>query len=156
VRTLSVILAALLALCVSSCTSRVERERSDLVRAIGDGDYEEFKHLAERGYDIAGPDRSGNRLTPLMWAVHLNQREIADYLLSNGVDVNRQDRYGWTALIYAVLQGDDAFETVRDLVKRGADVNAKDHRGVRPLGYAQAPPGAPRIAQFLRDAGAHE
>ena len=51
-------------------------------------------------------------------------------------NVNTKDRHGHTPLMEAAKVGD--IETVKDLVKRGADLEAKSEKGKTALHYAAA------------------
>jgi ankyrin repeat protein len=52
-------------------------------------------------------------------------------LLASGADVNERDPDGWTALLYAVVQGN--LEMARVLLKAGANVNLPAPDGWTPL-----------------------
>ena len=45
-------------------------------------------------------------------------------LIQEGQDVNRGNRFGWTPLMLAALNGHD--QVVQELIRAGADVNGKD------------------------------
>lgn len=53
-----------------------------------------------------------------------NNVKVLNQLLKNGVDVNCRHPLGWNALHTAVINGHS--DIIRLLIKKGADVNAKD------------------------------
>jgi ankyrin repeat protein len=142
---------------LAGCTDKqFKSEREDLVHAIDEGNIRQLKQLVEKGYDIDSPDLTGNKLTPIMWAIYFGRREEFSYLLGKGVNVNSRDKNGWTALIYAIHNRDENVDFVEALVKHGADINVRDYRGVSALSYAKAEPPAPKIANILQQVGAKE
>ena len=60
---------------------------------------------------------------------------IAEFLISNGADVNKKDEYGRTALHYAAI--DNSVRTAEVLILHGVDINAKDKGGHTALFYAE-------------------
>jgi len=73
--------------------------------------------------------------TPLYWAVSYGEREVIEYLIQQGADVNLdRGMYGVTPL-HAAAQDRD-HDMVRLLVEKGADPSAEDHQGRTPLDYA--------------------
>jgi ankyrin repeat protein len=90
--------------------------------------------LAGAGADINAPDRNGNQWTPLMHAIHKQQRKSVDVLLELGANPNTAGGNGWTALIMASGYGDA--KTVRLLLENGADPTARTRDGRTPLNAA--------------------
>ncbi|SCG82370.1 putative ankyrin repeat protein RF_0381 [Proteiniborus sp. DW1] len=118
-------------------------------------DIDEVKYLVEKvGLDVSQADSKST--TPLH-VIKSYRGKIAEYLVSKGADVNAIDHegrsplfydtpkkallelgadinivdsYGRTALFYAKRD-----EDVEILVTAGFDVNAEDHKGLRPLHY---------------------
>ena len=70
--------------------------------------------------------------------------------IDSGGDVNVEDKYGDTALIYAAQWGDE--DIVELLIKHGADVNAKDKHSRTALSASIL--GKKKIAELLINAGA--
>lgn len=71
----------------------------------------------------------------LMWALEDNRIDNASLLLARCAQVNvRNPDGGETALMRAVVAGDEGF--VRKLLRRGAQVNARDQNGWTALDYA--------------------
>jgi ankyrin repeat protein len=82
--------------------------------------------------------------------------ETVTTALSLGSDINGTNPAGETALHIASAQGYDA--VVRLLVERGADLNARNAKGLTPLGALQARTRASRQStiDLLRSLGATE
>ena len=68
-----------------------------------------------------------------------------------GVDINAKGNYGWTALIYASVNG--SLDIVKNLIKQGADINAQDDYDGTALMYASIE-GYLEIVKYLIDNGA--
>ena|SRR5882672_2652944 len=153
----SIILATFLLLSVPACTEEKSNgKREALLSAIDQGDIRSVKRLAESGCDISSPDRKGNHLTPLMWTINYQRKDIFLYLLSRGPDLNQKNGDGETVLHFAVYGRDANVDLVEALIKQGADVNARDKKGASVLSYAKAQPPAPTIVDLLRKAGARD
>ncbi len=72
---------------------------------------------------------------PLNWVVqNPADLELAQALLDRGADINAKDKNRWTALEYAVYQGN--VQVVRWLLKRHADVHIPPHHGRSILSFA--------------------
>jgi ankyrin repeat protein len=69
----------------------------------------------------------GEARTPLINSVIAQKEEVFSWLLSNGADIDHQDRIGWTALYYAVGVG--RLDFVIDLLRRGANIHLTDIYG---------------------------
>jgi len=84
------------------------------------------KRLVEMGADVNAKDRAGR--SALHYAAASGDEEMLVFLLDKGADVNITDGYGWTPLFHVGWSG-GSFKRpqVLDLlVRRGADLNAKD------------------------------
>ena len=95
--------------------------------------------------------------TGLIRAAERGHAGIVRRLLATPIDRDHVNRLGWTALLEAIILGDGGgahTETVRALVRGGADVNLADRGGVTPLSHAEQL-GHDAIARVLRAAGAH-
>lgn len=55
-------------------------------------------------------------------------------LINNGVDINMTNNLGQTALHYALNL--DLIDVPKFFISKGADVNAKDKKGITPLDVA--------------------
>jgi ankyrin repeat protein len=92
--------------------------------------------------------------TVLMEAARRAHNDIAIELINAGADINAQDSYGATPLIFAGISG--ASEVMVTLIKKGANVNAKDYMGRTALIEVLTSENEhkPGIIQTLIDAGA--
>ena len=73
--------------------------------------------------------------TALITGAHLGHHEVVRRLIAGGAPLDHVNNLGWTALIEAVVLGDggpDHVETVRALVKAGADRTIADRDGGDP------------------------
>jgi hypothetical protein len=87
-----------------------------------------------------------------LFAVGLNKMTIRQSLLDHGADANVQGgRFRRSALLLAATAGSE--ETVKLLLAKGADVNARDSRGYSPLQWALSR-GETSIAKLLAGSGA--
>ena len=102
-----------------------------------------------RGADINRSNRHGE--TALMLAAWKNRREAMRWLLERGAQANRPDRE-WTALHYATFGGHA--DLAEDLLKAGADVNARSTNGSTVVMMA-AREGHTALAKRLIAAGAN-
>jgi len=103
--------------------------------------------LLERGADVN--QTTGSFMTPLMYAVQKDRPEVVDMLLRRGANINARRVDGDTALTealiyhrtrgpYEVSHGRqiDNTETIRLLLRYGADPNLRSTLGAPPLGEA--------------------
>ena len=73
-----------------------------------------------------------NGASPLIITVSQGHREVVNLLLAApGIGMNERKRDGATALLYAAQRG--FTEIMRDLIRRGADVNLSIYQGTSPL-----------------------
>ena len=70
-----------------------------LLQALNRVDLEGIKDLLAKGADVNAKDDDGG--TPLLIAVTLGNKEIAELLIANGADVNVKDKHGGTPLDWA-------------------------------------------------------
>jgi ankyrin repeat protein len=92
------------------------------------------------------------RASPLADAARAGKFADVIRLLGAGHDVNGQDEYGGTALIYAVSAGDEG--AVRTLIQHGADLNVVDDDGRTALEYATIFSSPDPIVRLLKARGA--
>jgi len=75
----------------------------DLLDAVKRRDSEAVKALLGQHADVNAAQPDG--ATALAWAVHLDESNIADLLLSSGAKVETADEYGETPLTLACSNG---------------------------------------------------
>ena len=92
-----------------------------------------------------------NNNEQLLYNSFLGDFQAVQSLLKAGADVNHQNKFGKTALMFASLG--ERLDVVRELIKAGADVNLQDNRGWTALGYAYYR-GHLEIVEVLIEAGA--
>lgn len=99
----------------------------------------DFNYYLREGETLDDIDEYG--FTPLIETVITRQQHIAELLIARGVDVNKPDVTGRTALHWAVDNADMAF--IMLLLKHGANPNAYTRSGLSVLVYpilrAQSP-----------------
>ncbi len=114
------------------------------------------KLLLDRGADpnirYQEPDSIGDFQTPLMNAAWHGHGECVALLIEHGADVNIQGGpFGRSPVLCAATTGSE--DTVRLLLARGANVDAKDWKGDTALDWAMSR-GNTRIVELLRQASA--
>jgi ankyrin repeat protein/beta-lactamase regulating signal transducer with metallopeptidase domain len=97
---------------------------SDFHFAAWRGDLTSVRRFLEQGTDVNIKDDQFN-WTPLHWATFTAQRDIAEFLIAKGANVNAG------ALHYAAVHGHR--ELAELLLSKGAEVNAKGNGGRTPL-----------------------
>ncbi len=88
------------------------------------------KLLIEKGADVNA--KNNHSETPLFGAIITNQIGMTKLLIENGANIKSRDKNRWTALHWATW-GNKKKEIISLLVKKGADVNAKNKYGNTPL-----------------------
>lgn len=126
-------------------------EATLLMYAAFHGDRELVEWLISRGADLNAVSRYGE--TALRLAIKSSARDVVNYLLGQGASLDA----GRGALIPAVETDDVAL--VRELIRRGADVNrpariSSSSQPVTPLSQAAAL-ASPSMVEFLLGSGAH-
>jgi ankyrin repeat protein len=96
--------------------------------------------------------RSHYDLPALLWALEDDFKEVINYLVENGADMNCADANGVTPLIRAALKGN--LEMVRYFVKKGADINAKTKGSDTALSWA-VKLNHQEMVSYLVENGAH-
>jgi len=117
------------------------------------GDVEGVQRFIREGAEIDTADTDYYSVYPLLLRVaRKGHAPVLNVLLNNGVDVNSQDRHGYTALMESARKGH--VEAVKLLLDRGADVNAQNNVGYTALVEA-AGSGHLGILKMLLDRGAN-
>jgi len=87
----------------------------------------------------------------LVYAARVGRLDIVQEQLDAGVEVNKMDPYGKTALFYASMKGHT--EVVKLLIEKGADVNKAGQFGSTPL-IAASRNGRVEVVELLIESGA--
>ena len=97
--------------------------------------------ILNRGLDINAKQSTGQfGRSPLHLSVFCQRKEITEYLINSGADVNSRDAYGKTVLSVAVsrycyLEQDGFF--IELLINRGADVYLENNYGISAISLAR-------------------
>ena len=96
-----------------------------LIRAVRNGDFENFVRLLDYGTEVNLQNEDG--YTALMWAAIYGNLDIVRLLLDRGANLYLQNNNGKTALILASIH--DHIDIVRLLLDRGANPNIQNNNG---------------------------
>jgi ankyrin repeat protein len=121
---------------------------ADLYAAIRGNDLGRLKSLVTTPADANLIGEAGQ--TPLMSAALVGSVDAMKLLLDQGAEVNAQNAFGSTALIWAAAD----IDKVRLLVERGANVNLTGKTGRTPLFVAAMSDGSAPIVKLLVSKGA--
>lgn len=122
-----------------------------MLEAVKAGDLAKVKVLVEQDPGIVNAKNPGGQ-TVLFAAVSFGRLEIAEYLISNGANVNERSNFHMTPLDVACLRN-APLAVVRLLVEKGADVNFVSKYLGKPLDLALDTENAALI-DYLRSRGA--
>ncbi|KAJ1986406.1 hypothetical protein H4R33_003377 [Dimargaris cristalligena] len=106
-------------------------------RACANGQVPRVKQL----WDSVGPEfidlnaKDEDGTTPLINAACFGHSDVADYLLTIGCEVDAQDKFGWTALMWATNNHHDSL--VRLLLDNGANSATKSAGGKTAMDMVQ-------------------
>jgi ankyrin repeat protein len=97
--------------------------------------------LLKLGLDVNQKNHSGQQPIHMVQGSGENLRDILDILCAAGADLDAKDYDGRTALTGAMYGSPryNARELIPELIKRGANVNAQDHKGNGVLFYMIEP-----------------
>jgi hypothetical protein len=124
--------------------------RTPLRLAAEAGHMDVFKVLLDYNADINAKTKQED--TTLHRAAVYSNREMVDFLLDNGANIEAEDMYGYTPLFSAVFRSYDT-EVLKALLKKQANVNKKDVFGMTPL-HVAAFRNHGEAAKFLLEYGA--
>lgn len=125
------ILVFLLCSLVAISATLAAQEMFDAIKA---GDLAKVKVLVEENPGIVNAKNPGGQ-TFLFAAVSFGRLEIAEYLISNGANVNERSNFHMTPLDVACVRN-APLAIVRLLVEKGADINFVSEYLGRPLDLA--------------------
>ena len=135
---------ALVALGVWSVSARAEENHEKLYAAIRANDLRGLKALLDQRVSPNTPD--DRQITPLMYAAGMGSLDAMQMLLDRGADVNAQNAFGQTALMWSATDA----RKVKLLLDRGAVVNKTARSGRTALMLAAfANPSADIVRMLL-------
>ena len=102
-------------------------------KVVYDNDFDKFKQMVDSLDDINIQNKYG--WTLLHITIRRDRREMVNYLLEKGADIDKVDGVGWTPLMEAIM--DDKPELVKTLVDAGADKTIANQRGATAPMLAQ-------------------
>lgn len=120
-------------------------------------EYEILLLLIKRGAQINTTPSDSIRRSALHLAIlartysnekKIHRQQIIALLISSGIDLEAEDVYGRTALIYAVIENDDF--AARMLLEKGADMQHTDRKGKSAKDYLTSF-SSRKISQLLSD-----
>jgi ankyrin repeat protein len=124
----------------------------DVFEAAALGNLKRIRELAD--LDPATVDAfSPDGFQPLGLAAYFGQREIAEYLLDRGADPNSPSRNRQSVTPLHSAASSDNVEIASALIKKGADVNAKQQGGYTPL-HSAVQNGSSEMVELLIRNGA--
>ncbi|CAH3156564.1 unnamed protein product [Porites lobata] len=92
------------------------------VWACKNGDLDQVKAIVEKpGFDVNAGLLAGRN--GLHYAADYGQKEVIEFLLSKGANINLPDKHGITALLASIFESQT--ECVKLLLEKGADKNLK-------------------------------
>jgi cytohesin len=100
---------------------------------------------------VSAKDKMG--MTPLHVAARNDHKDVAEFLLANGADINAKDSNGEFTPLDLALSCYHYMDVVELLVAKGADVNARSKQGLTPL-QETAMRGQKDAAELLLTKGA--
>lgn len=118
-----------------------ERDRYDAVTIAAVADDVATLQLLLRSGASAKQVTSRYDGTALIAAAHLGHDEVVKLLIEAGAPLDHVNNLGWTALIESIVLGNGGprhTETLRALVRAGANVNLADRQGATPLQLARS------------------
>jgi ankyrin repeat protein len=102
-------------------------------RIVYNSDLETFKKSVDELEDINIQNNYG--WTLLHITIRRDEREMVEYLLSKGADIDKTDGVGWTPLMEAIM--DEKTQLCKYLVEKGADKSIANARGATAPMLAQ-------------------
>ena len=128
-------------------------ENTALMIAIEKHNINIVKILVDNGANVNFENTKGN--TPLIHAILFDNIDIVEFLVKKcNVDINKQNNYKYTPIMFAIINPNPNIDIVKFLVANDANVNLKNEYGETPLMFATEKVNI-NIVQFLVSKGAN-
>ncbi|MFA0963655.1 ankyrin repeat domain-containing protein [Roseivirga sp. BDSF3-8] len=125
---------------------------SELFEACRNGDVEYIRSAYEKNPEVVNQkDERGFPL--LVMAVYTGRKEVAEFLISHGADINGRDMAGNTPLMGSVFKGNK--DMIAWLLQNGADVHARNYTMATALTFAAGYANG-EVVKMLLEAGAEK
>ncbi|KAH7638901.1 hypothetical protein DERF_006341 [Dermatophagoides farinae] len=108
-------------------------DTSKLVWSIKNGDFDSVKEIIEHEKLDVNSMIDGRR--PIHYAADYGQKEIIEYLIQLGANVNSLDKHGISALLAAIWEGH--IECCRLLISNGAKIDGRTPDGMSYIDAAE-------------------
>lgn len=108
-------------------------DTSKLVWSIKNGDLDSVKEIIEHEKLDVNSMIDGRR--PIHYAADYGQKEIIEYLIQLGANVNSLDKHGISALLAAIWEGH--IECCRLLISKGAKIDGRTPDGMSYIDAAE-------------------
>jgi len=115
---------------ISIAPGVVDTKSQNILAAIQGEDTRAIKDIVRKNPSLLHV-RTSEGKTLLLWACESGKKEIAEFLISMGADLEARDGVGQTPLIWACFKGHK--EIAEILISKGANVNAQSITGKTPL-----------------------
>ena len=113
--------------------SITEEEYALFEKLVYNNNIEKFKEMVTGLEDINIQNKYG--WTLLHITIRRDRKEMVNFLLDSGADIDKTDGVGWTPLMEAIM--DDKLELVKLLVEKSADKSIANARGATAPMLAQ-------------------
>ncbi len=133
--------------------SQREAQQTQLIWAIRSNDFKTVQKLLLEGLNPNYENEKNVSTTPLVEAIAEGQPKTIALLLDHGADVNFGTKDNIVPLCVATWYNDS--DTVKLLIQRGANLEARDHEGYTPLLEAASHAQGLEVIKLLIAAGAN-
>ncbi len=126
----------LIAFFISTSILFAQNMNDSLYQAVVNNDTTAIKDFVKKGADVNFVKQQGwMKVNLLITAVNKKNADAVNILLQHGADVNWEDGFNTTALMYAASNG--SLEIIKLLLDNGADIKHKDKQGNDALSAAK-------------------
>jgi uncharacterized protein len=109
---------------------RNKKGQTPLMKALGNEQYEQrdvVEWLLAKNADVSAEDGIGRNIFHYVVSHYIEDLHLVKMLVNKGVEINRQDKRGWSALFYASRGGNESI--VSYLLEKSANPDLTDNKG---------------------------